>query len=220
MIVYDELPESAIDRLDKVVDSLPPPVQDVVLDNLDGLLEVRMVHGYPLTLNLSGRCQRYDLMVDKDDHVEYTRNKVETFRSDGRSGIDGTLHRYSMVPNADGGCVGIVARLARAYSGAADLLKQPVDLAAVELIEPPAPDEASYGLQGALADLNMSMMLVGRPGSHKTTLVWTSSASTSTPRVRGPASGVRRTRQSATRCASRWASPDGRPSASASPSAT
>ncbi len=171
MIVFDELPESDIDRLDKVVDSLPPPVQDVVLDNLGGLLEVRMVHGYPLTLNLSGCCQRFDLMIDRDDHVEYTRNKVETFRSDGRSGIDGTLHRYSMVPNADGGCIGIVARLARAYSGAANLLKQPLDLAAVEPIEPPAPDEAFDGLEGALADLNMSMMLVGRPGSRKTTLL-------------------------------------------------
>ena len=126
MIVFNELPKSDIDGLDKVVDSLPPPVQDVVLDNLDGLLEVRMVHGHPLTLNLSGCCQRFDeIMITREYHVEYTRNKVETFRSDGRSGIDGTLHRYSMVPNADGGCIGIVARLARAYSGAANLLRQP-----------------------------------------------------------------------------------------------
>ena len=48
---------------------------------------------------------------------------------------------------------------------------QPLELAAVEPIEPPAPDETFDGLQGALADLSMSVMLVGRPGSHKTTLL-------------------------------------------------
>ena len=152
--------------------SLPPDVQEVVTAHLDGLLEIRIVHGYPLTLNIRGRCCRFDdLVIDTAYHVDYVRHKIGTFRADGRTGVEGTLHRYSKVPDAEGACSGIVVRLARAHTGAAALLKRPIDLSKVEAIEAPAPAEAFDGLAGALADPGMSMMLVGRPGSRKTTLL-------------------------------------------------
>ena len=163
--------ESDVDELERVLLSLRPEVQHIVLENLEGLLEIRMVHGYPLTLNIGGDCRRFDLPIDKEMHVEFTRTKVGTWRSDGRSGIPGTLHRYSMVPNSDGACIGIVIRLARAYSGAADLLKKPLDFSAVTPVEPFEARRNFNGMEGALADPTMSMMLVGRPGSRKTTLL-------------------------------------------------
>jgi stage III sporulation protein AA len=140
------LPETDIDRFEKVLESLHAQVQDIVLSHWQGLLEIRMVLGYPLTLNHLGKLTQYGLQITKD-HIETTRVYIGGFREDGRTGMDETLHRYATVPNRYDGCSGIVIRLARAHPGAANPLLE-------YILDPTA-----------------SMLMVGKPGTRKTTVL-------------------------------------------------
>lgn len=136
---------SDIDRFEDVLESLPPDIQILALDYLEGLLEIRIVKGYPLTFNQAGVSKKTALVIE-DRHVKYVRDKIGGFRSDWRAGIDGTLHRYAGLPNRYDSVVGIVIRLARAIP---------------KIAEPLRPFLEREG----------SLMLIGRPGSGKTSLL-------------------------------------------------
>jgi stage III sporulation protein SpoIIIAA len=68
------------------------------------------------------------------------------FAEDNRSGIDGTLHRISAIKNRAGKIVGITCRVGEAVTGSAEMVKDIV-------------------LEG------LSVLLLGRPGVGKTTVI-------------------------------------------------
>ena len=85
--------------------------------------------------------------VGTTDDVEFVRGQVGGFGSDNRAGIDGQLHRVSALLNRDGRTAGLTMRLGRAVRGNADMI---ADL---------------------LLGTGKSVLLLGEPGSGKTTIV-------------------------------------------------
>jgi len=135
-----------IDAFEQVLEALPFRIQEACLDHLDDLQEIRLIYGYPLVFNQGGKMKKRDeIRIEKRD-VQHVRDKIGGFRSDWRAGIDGTLHRFSGVPNRYESLVGVVIRLARAIYGIAEPLRP-------------------Y-LEG-----DGSIMLVGSPGTGKTSLL-------------------------------------------------
>ncbi len=137
--------ETNIDRFELVLESLPPWIQDQVLPFTQDLEEIRVVTGYPLTLNIAGTMRTLDYECSKKD-CDFIRDKLGGFKSNWRAGINRTLHRYSGVPNTHNALVGVVIRLARAITGLAEPLR--------------------YYLKQA-----GGLMLVGKPGTGKTSLL-------------------------------------------------
>jgi stage III sporulation protein SpoIIIAA len=135
-----------IDKFDEVLESLHPEIQDLALEHLEGLQEIRIVKGYRLEFKIGDATKRVETFIVEDKHVKYTRDKIGGFRSDWRAGINGTLHRYAGMPNRYEALVGISIRLARAIPNIA---------------EPLRPYLEQFG----------SFMLVGRPGTGKTSVL-------------------------------------------------
>ena len=164
----------SIDQWEMVLKSLPEDVKDVLKNvDLDALSEIRMVLGYPLVLNISGKLKRFEsVTINKAEHIDVVRQVIGAFADDGRSGIENALHRYASVPNRYNTCLGIVIRLARAHMGSAAPLRQNFDTFKLEPISFDKGRDTDLGsLNDILMDHSSSMMLVGRPGSRKTTLL-------------------------------------------------
>jgi stage III sporulation protein SpoIIIAA len=86
-----------------------------------------------------------DEPVDRE-MLRYIVEQVGDFTSDNRAGIERTLHRISALRNRRGEIVGLTCRVGRAVRGAADLVRDVIDS-------------------------GKSLLLVGRPGVGKTTLL-------------------------------------------------
>ena len=71
---------------------------------------------------------------------------VGSFGADNRAGIPGTLHRISAIRNRKGAVVGLTMRVGRSVSGHADLIRD-------------------------LVEAGQSILLLGRPGVGKTTVI-------------------------------------------------
>ncbi len=103
-----------IDAFEEVLETLPFHIRALTLEHLDDLREVRLVYGYPLVFNHGSTMnKRLDVQISKRD-VQHVRDKIGGFRADWRAGINGTLHRFTGVPNRYDALVGVVIRLARA----------------------------------------------------------------------------------------------------------
>jgi stage III sporulation protein SpoIIIAA len=135
-----------IDKFEEVLESLHPEIQDLVLHHQTHLQEIRIVKGHKLELKIGDSTKRIETFVVEDKHVKYTRDKIGGFRSDHRAGIEGTLHRYAGIPNRYETYVGISIRLARAIPNIAEPLRP-------------------------YLEQNSSIMLVGRPGAGKTSVL-------------------------------------------------
>ena len=137
-------PEHSIDAFAQVLGALPAAVQRLALKHTEGLEEIYLDAGYPLTFN-TGRQRQTDYLVTLED-VQTTRDKVGGFRSDNRAGIEGTLHRFAGILDDSEVLVGMTIRLGRHVSGVAECLRS-------QLLE------------------SGSLMVVGPPGVGKTTLL-------------------------------------------------
>ena len=84
--------------------------------------------------------------VGRKLHCSPMATQVGEFGEDNRAGIDRTLHRISCLRNRDGGIVGLTCRVGRAVPGSAALIAD-------------------------LASSGKSILLLGRPGSGKTTVL-------------------------------------------------
>jgi stage III sporulation protein SpoIIIAA len=80
------------------------------------------------------------------DELEFVESKLGTFGDDNRAGLPATLHRISAIRNRRGVVVGLTLRVGRAVSGIVDILRD-------------------------LIASGQSVLLMGRPGLGKTTLL-------------------------------------------------
>ena len=138
----------AADDLEAILAVLPPRVRTALEreEGIAGLLEVVLDLGrLPEARFFDNDINLLDQEVTTDDLTHVTQ-RVSPFGDDNRSGIERTLHRISAIRNRSGDVVGITCRVGRAVSGAARVIED-------------------------MAVTGKSILLVGRPGVGKTTIL-------------------------------------------------
>ncbi len=136
------------DDLEALLVALPPEIHDAVnrLDNRSELLEIVMDLGrLP-----EGRFPEGEVILSTQPvtyaDLEYVVERIGEFGDDNRAGIERTLHRISALRNRKGKIVGLTCRIGRAVLGSIALIRDIVE-------------------QG------QSILILGRPGVGKTTLL-------------------------------------------------
>lgn len=135
-------------ELERLLEVLPQRVKYRLLneENLADLLEVVLDLGrVPEARFPAGDVILDDREVSRDD-LDYLVRQVGDFGDDNRAGMERTLHRISAIRNRKGQVVGITCRAGRAVFGT------------IKIIED-------------LAFANKNILLLGRPGVGKTTML-------------------------------------------------
>ncbi len=136
------------DDLEALLATLPPDIHDAVnrLDNRSELLEIVM----DLGRCAEGRFPEGEVILSTTPvtyaDLEYVVERIGEFGDDNRAGIERTLHRISGLRNRKGRIVGLTCRIGRAVLGSIALIRDIVE-------------------QG------QSILILGRPGVGKTTLL-------------------------------------------------
>ncbi len=136
------------DDLEALLATLPPGIHDAVnrLDNRSDLLEIVM----DLGRYAEGRFPDGEVILSSQPvtgaDLEYVAERIGEFGDDNRAGIERTLHRISAIRNRKGKIIGLTCRIGRAVLGSIALIRDIVE-------------------QG------QSILILGRPGVGKTTLL-------------------------------------------------
>lgn len=136
------------DDLEALLATLPPGIHDAVnrLENRSDLLEIVM----DLGRQAEGRFPDGEVILSTQPvtyaDLEYVVERIGEFGDDNRAGIERTLHRISAMRNRKGKIVGLTCRIGRAVLGSIALIRDIVE-------------------QG------QSILILGRPGVGKTTLL-------------------------------------------------
>ncbi|GCE10511.1 R3H domain-containing nucleic acid-binding protein [Tengunoibacter tsumagoiensis] len=136
------------DDLEALLATLPPDIHDAVnrLDNRSELLEIVL----DLGRTAEGRFPDGEVILSTTPvtyaDLEYVVKRIGEFGDDNRAGIERTLHRISAMRNRKGRIVGLTCRIGRAVLGSIALIRDIVE-------------------QG------QSILILGRPGVGKTTLL-------------------------------------------------
>lgn len=136
------------DDLEALLAALPPSIHDAVnrLQNRGELLEIVM----DLGRYAEGRFPDGEVILSNQPityaDLDFVAERIGEFGDDNRAGIERTLHRISALRNRKGKIVGLTCRIGRAVLGSIALIRDIVE-------------------QG------QSILILGRPGVGKTTLL-------------------------------------------------
>jgi stage III sporulation protein SpoIIIAA len=136
------------DDLELLLRVMPPHIRDSLNRQADlkNLIEVVMDLGRQPEGRFPSRAIYLgDLAITRED-IDYVIHRVGAFTLDNRAGIERTLHRVSGIRNRRDGIVGLTCRVGRAVFGTVDILRDVVES-------------------------GKSLLLLGRPGVGKTTLL-------------------------------------------------
>jgi stage III sporulation protein SpoIIIAA len=145
------VPETRVevtDNLDELLSVLPPRLVEALLRDgaLPSLLEVVCDLGrLPAARYPERLATLSDQPVSRED-LDYVAARVGQFNKDNRAGIERTLHRISALRNRMSDIVGVTCRVGRAVYGTIDVARDVIES-------------------------GKSVLLVGRPGVGKTTLL-------------------------------------------------
>jgi stage III sporulation protein SpoIIIAA len=136
------------DDLDALLERLPPHIAQPLREreNSSELLEVVLDLGRPPEARYPDREVVLSNKEVSQEDIDYIVSRIAPFSGDNRAGIERTLHRISAIRNREGRIVGLTCRVGRAV----------------------------YGTLGLIADLvesGKSILLLGRPGVGKTTML-------------------------------------------------
>src|SRR6266513_5655659 len=140
---------------------MPPHIRDSLHRQADlkNLIEVVMDLGRPPECRFPSRAINInELNITRED-IDYVTHRVGSFTLDNRAGIERTLHRISAIRNRREMVVGLTCRVGRAVFGTVDILRDVVES-------------------------GKSLLLLGRPGVGKTTLLRESARVLSTELVK------------------------------------
>ena len=136
------------DDMDALLGILPPQVLQPLLQKNDvsELLEVILDLGRPPEARFSRREMVLQTEEVGERDIDYVVSRIGSFGGDNRAGIERTLHRISAIRNRKGRIVGLTCRVGRAVFGT------------IKVIED-------------LIQSGQSVLLLGRPGVGKTTML-------------------------------------------------
>ncbi len=144
----DDSSREVIDDLGELLAALPPRWREVVIemDHLEQLIEVVCDLGrQPEARFPSGVRPIAEEPVAAGD-IDHICARIGEFGGDNRAGIERTLHRISALRNRSGRVVGVTCRVGRAVYGTIAVVRE-------------------------FVESGQSVLLVGRPGVGKTTLL-------------------------------------------------
>ncbi|MFC1981987.1 R3H domain-containing nucleic acid-binding protein [Chloroflexota bacterium] len=136
------------DDLDALLGIFPPRICQTLCqqEDISELLEVVLDLGRPPEARFTHREVVLDPTEVSGQDIEHVASRVGSFGDDNRAGIERTLHRISAIRNRQGCIVGLTCRVGRAVFGTIKVIKD-------------------------LIESGKSVMLLGRPGVGKTTML-------------------------------------------------
>ena len=136
------------DDLPALLECLPPSIQSAIhqQENSSSLLEVVLDLGRPPQTRFADRDVYIASREVTEEDIQYVMSRISPFGDDNRAGIERTLHRISAIRNRKSTVVGLTCRVGRAVVGT------------VRVVED-------------LVNSGKSILLVGRPGVGKTTML-------------------------------------------------
>ncbi len=138
----------SVDNLDLLLDVLPPRIREAIIreKGFESLIEIILDLGRRPEARYPGRAVYINNSIVTREDLHYAESRVGHFTRDNRAGIEGTLHRISAIRNRLGEVVGLTCRVGRAIFGTVDIIRD-------------------------LVESGRSILLMGRPGVGKTTLL-------------------------------------------------
>ncbi len=136
------------DDLDALLQVLPPPVEQALRESNQGdsLLEVILDLGRLPEARFVDRELVLSQREVSEDDLKFVIDRIGMFTGDNRAGIERTLHRISCIRNRQGRIIGLTCRVGRAVYGVIDIIED-------------------------IVKSGQSILLLGRPGVGKTTLL-------------------------------------------------
>jgi stage III sporulation protein SpoIIIAA len=136
------------DDLDALLGVLPEHIRQALLEQPDNseLLEIVLDLGRPTEARYPHLEVALSHVEVTDGDIEYVISRLGPFSGDNRAGIERTLHRISAMRNREGRIVGLTLRVGRAVFGTVKLIQD-------------------------LVESGKSVLLLGRPGVGKTTML-------------------------------------------------
>lgn len=136
------------DDLDALLAVVSPEIAGAIRkeNHADDLLEIVLDLGRVPEARFLSREATLSNQEATQDEIDYVVARVSEFTTDNRAGIERTLHRISCIRNRRGDIVGLTLRVGRAVYGTIDIIRD-------------------------LLESGKSILLLGRPGVGKTTLL-------------------------------------------------
>jgi len=136
------------DDLDLMLGSLPPQLQEHLRETqrMQDLLEVIIDLGRVPEARFVGQALPLNSNEVTREDIDYIVSRIGEFTADNRAGIPRTLHRISCIRNRQGKIVGLTCRVGRAVYGTIEIIRD-------------------------IVESGKSMLILGRPGVGKTTLL-------------------------------------------------
>ncbi len=140
-------PHIITDNLDELLDILPAELRaSIALAERADLLEIVLDLGRKPEARFAGNARYLRESVVSREELDKIETQLGSFGDDNRAGLPATLHRISAIRNRRGAIVGLTLRVGRAVTGIVDILRD-------------------------LIESGESVLLMGRPGLGKTTLL-------------------------------------------------
>jgi len=148
--ILSQQPLKITNELQALINVLPPHVKTSIEDRVNDdltLIEIVMDLGRRPEARLTDHRELFlsEKEITQAD-IDHVTNHISNFSADNRAGIERTLHRISAIRNRHGKVIGLTCRVGRAVFGTVDIVKD-------------------------ILESGQSLLLLGRPGVGKTTLL-------------------------------------------------